>query len=91
MTSSPTKTALITGASRGIGRAIALTLARNGFAVAVNYAGNTAKAEGVVNEITSAGGHAIAVQADVANAADYQAPELVPAEALERTGAKAAR
>ena len=72
MTSSPTKTALITGASGGIGRAIALQLARHGFAVVVNYAGNTAKAAGVVHEITSAGGQAIAVQADVANAAEVE-------------------
>ena len=72
MKSFSTKTAIITGASGGIGRAVALRLARDGFAVVVNYAGNTAKAEGVVNEIKSAGGHAIAVQADVANAADVE-------------------
>jgi 3-oxoacyl-[acyl-carrier protein] reductase len=69
MTGFPTKTALITGASGGIGRAIALQLARHGFAIAVNYAGNAAKAAGVVHEIKSAGGHAIAVQADVTKAA----------------------
>ena len=72
MTSSPTKIAIITGASGGIGRSVALRLARDGFAVVVNYAGNAAKAEGVVNEIESAGGQAIAVQADVANAADVE-------------------
>jgi 3-oxoacyl-[acyl-carrier protein] reductase len=72
MTNSPTKTAIITGASGGIGRAVALRLARDGFGVVVNYAGNTAKAEGVVNEIKSAGGQAIAVQADVANATDVE-------------------
>jgi 3-oxoacyl-[acyl-carrier protein] reductase len=72
MTSSPTKTALITGASGGIGHAVALRLARDGFAIALNYAGNTAKAAGVVHEITSAGGQAIAVQADVANAAEVE-------------------
>ena len=72
MTNSSTKTAIITGASGGIGRAIALRLARDGFAVVVNYAGNAAKAEGVINEIKSAGGHAIAVPADVANADDVE-------------------
>ena len=72
MTNPPTKTAIVTGASGGIGRAVALRLARDGFAVIVNYVGNAAKAEGVVNEITSAGGEAIAVQADVANAGDVE-------------------
>jgi 3-oxoacyl-[acyl-carrier protein] reductase len=67
------KSVIVTGASRGIGRAVATRLARDGFAVAVNYAGNAAKAEEVVAEIkATAGGQAIAVQADVANAADVE-------------------
>src|ERR1700747_2086145 len=57
MTNTLTRTAIIPGASGGIGRAVALRLARDGFAIVVNYAGNTAKAEGVLNEIKSAGGH----------------------------------
>src|SRR5215470_1403547 len=67
MTTTPTKTAIITGASGGIGRAVALRLARDGFAVVVNYAESSAKAQGVVNEIKSVGGQTIALQADVAN------------------------
>ena len=59
----------MTGASRGIGRAAALQLARGGFAVVINYAGNRDKAAEVVKEITGKGGRAIAVQADVADAA----------------------
>jgi 3-oxoacyl-[acyl-carrier protein] reductase len=64
------KVAIVTGASVGIGRAIAIRLARDGFAVVVNYAGNAAKAAGVVEEISSAGGEVIAVRADVAIAAE---------------------
>lgn len=57
--------ALVTGASRGIGREIALELARHGAHVAVNYAGSKEKAETVVQEIESLGRKAIAIQADV--------------------------
>lgn len=70
--SSTAKGAIVTGASRGIGRAIATRLAHDGFEIIVNFAGNSAKAEEVVAEIKGAGGRAIAIQADVANAADVE-------------------
>ncbi len=60
--------ALVTGGSRGIGRAIALRLAHDGNAVAVNYAANAAAAEEVVEKITSSGGTALAVRANVGDA-----------------------
>lgn len=66
------KVAIITGSSRGIGRAIALKLAGNGASVVVNYAGNATKAEEVVAEIDKLGGQAIALQADVSKVADIQ-------------------
>lgn len=59
--------ALVTGASRGIGRAIALQLAADGFALGINYALSSAKAEAVVAEIEENGGKAQAVQADVSD------------------------
>ena len=66
------KSVIVTGASRGIGRAIATRLGHDGFAVVVNFAGNSSKAEEVVAEIKAAGGQAIAVQADVASTADVE-------------------
>jgi len=66
------RVAIVTGASKGIGAAIARELAAAGAAVVVNYAGSRAGAEQVVAEITAAGGKALAVQADVAKAADVQ-------------------
>jgi len=62
--------ALVTGGSRGIGRAIALALGKQGFAVAVNYVNNAQAAEAVVSEINSSGGQATAVRGDVASADD---------------------
>ena len=76
------KVALVTGASRGIGRAIALKLASEGAKVAINYAGNTAKAEAVKAEIEAAGGEAMLVQADVSDAAQVDAMVKTVAEAF---------
>jgi 3-oxoacyl-[acyl-carrier protein] reductase len=67
------KIAIVTGSSRGIGRAIALRLAAGGSTVVVNYVGNEAAAKEVVDQITGNGGEAIAVQADVRQPAEAQA------------------
>jgi 3-oxoacyl-[acyl-carrier protein] reductase len=70
MTNSGKKSAIITGASGGIGGSVAKRLAQDGFSVVVNYAGKPAAAQAVVADINSAGGQGVAVQADVAIAAD---------------------
>ncbi|MCD5322650.1 MULTISPECIES: 3-oxoacyl-[acyl-carrier-protein] reductase [Pontibacillus] len=67
------KVALVTGASRGIGRAIALELARKGAKVAVNYAGSEQKAQDVVDEITSLGAEGIKIQANVSSEEEVKA------------------
>jgi 3-oxoacyl-[acyl-carrier protein] reductase len=70
---SNSKVALVTGASRGIGAAIARRLASDGFAVAVNYASSPAQADALVAELQAAGGQAFAVKADVASAGEVRA------------------
>lgn len=64
------KTALVTGASRGIGKAVALALADKGFTVVINYAGSYDAAEAVKAEIESKGGKALTLQGDVSKAED---------------------
>lgn len=77
------KAALVTGASRGIGKAIALSLAESGVDVAINYAGNRTAAEEVVAEAKKAGVRAFAVQADVSQT--EQVDEMVK-QVLEAFG-----
>lgn len=68
-----TKTAIVTGASRGIGRKIALELGKEGYNVVVNYAGNKEKAEEVVSEIKSFGVESFAFQANVSEQDEVKA------------------
>ena len=75
--------AVVTGAGRGIGRGIALVLAKQGAKVVVNYRGNAETADAVVQEITGQGGQAVAIQADVSVA--EEAARLVQA-ALDTFG-----
>lgn len=82
-----TKTILITGASRGIGRAAAILAGKKGWSVGVNYVGNRAAADEVVAAIIAAGGKAKAIQGDVASEADVismfrQTEELGPLDGL---------
>ncbi|MBI4624737.1 MAG: 3-ketoacyl-ACP reductase [Verrucomicrobia bacterium] len=77
------KTALVTGASRGIGRGIAIELGRIGCRVAINYAGNAAAAAEALGFVRAAGGDGFVVQGDVAVSADR---ERLVAQALEAFG-----
>jgi len=66
------QTALVTGASRGLGRAIALRLAQDGAAVCVNYRASSAEAESLVGEIRASGGRAISLRADIGDPVQVQ-------------------
>jgi 3-oxoacyl-[acyl-carrier protein] reductase len=77
------KVAIITGASRGIGKAIAERLAKDGFAVVVNYASSAPEAEEVVSKIRAEGGEATAIKADVSDAGQV---ERLFAQTLDKFG-----
>ncbi|RDI99192.1 SDR family NAD(P)-dependent oxidoreductase [Dyella solisilvae] len=69
MSASPSKVAIVTGGSRGIGAAVSERLAREGFVVVINYAGDAAAAESLARKIEAGGGRALTAQADVADPA----------------------
>ena len=73
MTTHTSQIALITGASRGIGATIARRLAKDGFAVAINYASNACAADALVTELVQSGASAIAVKADVSKVEEVRA------------------
>lgn len=77
------KIALVTGASRGIGKAIAMELAKRGATVIVNYSGSEEKAQQTVSEIKKNGGEAVAVKCDVA---DFAACEKLAKDVIGRYG-----
>lgn len=70
MSANQNKIALVTGASRGIGRAIAEKLSEDGYTVIINYSGNVVSAEETVATIKAKGGNAVAIQADISNEND---------------------
>src|SRR6476659_5372435 len=75
--------ALVTGASRGIGRAIAVALGQNGWDVVINYRGNSEAAQAAAQEVESVGGRAFLIQADIGNAGER---EKLVQETLDRCG-----
>lgn len=77
------KVALVTGASRGIGRAIAKRLAQDGIFVIINYCGSQEKAQSVLEEIKSQGGDGVCVQADVS---DFAAAEVMIKDLVKEYG-----
>ncbi|MBM3866509.1 MAG: SDR family NAD(P)-dependent oxidoreductase, partial [Verrucomicrobia bacterium] len=78
----PICTALVTGSSRGIGRAIAIELARAGYRVMINYAGNATAAAEALALVRAAGGDGFTSQGDVSRAADRERLVAAAAEGL---------